>query len=195
MTTSNTHKAVRAIVDYGGLAVFAAGYLVTRDLVQATWWLVAGSAVSLIIGFAVERRVAPMPLLAGGAALLFGALTLIFHNPAFIKAKPTVMNLLFAVLLTGGLLIGKNPLKMLLGESLRLSDQAWRSLTIRYSAFFAAMAVLNLVVWKTQSDAVWVAFRFPGLMILAILFSLTQVPFMMKHMREGEAEAPPPPTD
>jgi intracellular septation protein len=195
MTTSNTHKAVRAVVDYGGLAVFAAGYLVTRDLVQATWWLVAGSAVSLFIGFAVERRVAPMPLLAGGAALLFGALTLIFHNPAFIKAKPTVMNLLFAGLLTGGLLIGKNPLKMLLGESLRLSDGAWRSLTIRYSAFFAAMAVLNLVVWKTQSDAVWVAFRFPGLMVLAILFSLTQVPFMMKHMREGEAEAPPPPTD
>jgi len=195
MTTSNSHKTIRAVVDYGGLAVFAVGYLVTRDLVEATWWLVAGSAVALAIGFAVERRVAPMPLLAGGAALLFGALTLIFDDPAFIKAKPTVMNLLFAALLTGGLVAGKNPLKMLLGESLRLSDRAWRSLTLRYSAFFVAMAVLNLVIWKTQPDAVWVAFRFPGLMILALLFSLTQVPFMMKHMRAGEAEAPPPPVD
>ena len=75
MTTRTTHKAVTAIVDYGGLAVFAVGYLVTRDLIAATWWLVAGSAVALAIGFAAERRVAPMPLLAGGAALLFGALT------------------------------------------------------------------------------------------------------------------------
>ena len=121
MTTRTTHKAVTAVVDYGGLAVFAVGYLVTRDLIAATWWLVAGSAVALAIGFAAERRVAPMPLLAGGAALLFGALTLIFK------------------------------------------------------------------------DAVWVAFRFPGLLILALVFSITQVPFMMKYMKEPEA--PPPPTD
>lgn len=192
----STHKAVAATVDYGGLAVFAIGYLVSgRDLIAATWWLVAGSAVALAIGFAVERRVAPMPLLAGGAALLFGALTLIFHDVAFIKAKPSIVNTVFAVLLVGGVLLGKNPLKMLLGESLKLPDPAWRSLSFRYAAFFIAMAVLNLFVWKTQPDAVWVAFRFPGLLILAVLFSLTQVPFMMKHMKDEDAEAPPPPTD
>ena len=194
MTTRTTHKAVTAIVDYGGLAVFAVGYLVTRDLIAATWWLVAGSAVALAIGFAAERRVAPMPLLAGGAALLFGALTLIFNDVAFIKAKPTIVNFVFATLLLGGVLLGKNPLKMLLGESLKLPDAAWRSLSFRYAAFFVAMALLNLFVWLTQPDAVWVAFRFPGLLILAVVFSLTQVPFMMKHMKD-EAEAPPPPTD
>ena len=192
MATSK-HKAVTAIVDYGGLAVFAVGYLITRDLIAATWWLVAGSAVALAIGFAAERRVAPMPLLAGGAALLFGALTLIFNDVAFIKAKPTIVNFVFAVLLVGGVMLGKNPLKMLLGESLKLSEPAWRSLSFRYAAFFVAMALLNLFVWKTQSDAVWVLFRFPGLLILAVVFSITQVPFMMKHMKE--AEAPPPPTD
>ncbi|HEX6859379.1 MAG TPA: inner membrane-spanning protein YciB [Caulobacteraceae bacterium] len=191
--SSSTHKTVRAVVDYGGLAVFAVGFLLTRDLVQATWWLVAGSALSLAVGFAVEKRVAPMPLIAGGAALLFGVLTLVFHNPAFIKAKPTVVNLLFAAGLLGGLAIGKNPLKMLLGESLTLSDRAWRSLSIRYGLFFIAMAGLNLVVWLKFSDAVWVFFRFPGLAILAVAFSLTQVPFMMKHMKD--AEAPPPPVD
>jgi intracellular septation protein len=190
---ASKHKAVTAIVDYGGLAVFAVGFLITRDLIAATWWLVAGSAVALAIGFAAERRVAPMPLLAGGAALLFGALTLIFNDVVFIKAKPTIVNLTFAVLLVGGVLLGKNPLKMLLGESLKLSDPAWRSLSFRYAAFFVAMALLNLFVWKTQPDAIWVAFRFPGLLILAVVFSITQVPFMMKHMKE--AEAPPPPTD
>lgn len=190
---ASKHKAITAIVDYGGLAVFAVGFLLTRDLIAATWWLVAGSAVAIAVGFAVERRVAPMPLLAGGAALLFGALTLVFHDVAFIKAKPTIVNLIFAVLLMGGVLLGKNPLKMLLGESLRLPDGAWRSLSFRYAAFFVAMALLNLFVWKTQSDAIWVAFRFPGLLVLAVAFSLTQVPFMMKHMKD--AEVPPPPID
>jgi len=194
MTTSNTHKTIRAVVDYGGLAIFAVGFLVTHDLVKATWWLVAGSAVALAIGFAMEKRVAPMPLIAGGAALVFGALTLIFHNPAFIKAKPTVVNLLFAGALLGGVALRKNPLKMLLGESLTLPDNAWRTLTVRYGLFFAAMAVLNLFVWWKFSDTVWVFFRFPGLLILAVLFSLTQVPFMAKYMKD-EAEAPPPPVD
>lgn len=191
--SSSTHKSVRAVVDYGGLVVFAVGFVLTHDLIRATWWLVVGSAAALAIGFAVEQRVAPMPLIAGGAALIFGALTLVFHNPAFIKAKPTVVNFLFATGLFGGLALGKNPLKMLLGESLTLPDPAWKSLSIRYGLFFTAMAVLNLVVWMTMSDAAWVFFRFPGLLILAVLFSFTQVPFMMKNMKE--AEAPPPPVD
>lgn len=194
MTTSSTHQIVRGVVDYGGLAVFAAGFVITGDIVQATWWLVAGSAAALALGFAVERRVAPMPLIAGAGALIFGAMTLAFNDPAFIKAKPTVVNLLFAAGLLGGLAMRRNPLKMLLGESLSMPDTAWRSLSVRYAVFFIAMAVLNLVVWLTMSDAAWVFFRFPGLLILALVFSTTQVPFMMKHMR-GEPEAPPPPVD
>src|SRR5689334_4693766 len=133
--SSRTHQTVRMIVDYGGLAVFAAGFLLTHDLIKATWWLVVGSVVALAIGFAVERRVAPMPLISGGAALIFGALTLVFHNPAFIKAKPTVVNFLFAAGLLGGLAMRKNPLKMLLGESLSLPDDAWKSLSVRYALF------------------------------------------------------------
>jgi intracellular septation protein len=188
---SRTHQTIRMVVDFGGLAAFAIGYVMTRDLIQATWWLVAGSAVSLAVGFAFERRVAPMPLMAGGAALLFGALTIAFNNPDFVKAKPSVVNVIFAVLLAGGMAMGKNPLKMLLGESLRLPDDVWRTLTFRYAAFFLAMAALNLAVWKTQPEAVWVFFRFPGLLILALLFSAAQAPLMMKHMK-GDPDVPPP---
>jgi intracellular septation protein len=188
---SRTHQTVRMVVDFGGLAAFAVGYVLTRDLIQATWWLVAGSAVSLAVGFAFERRVAPMPLLAGGAALLFGALTIVFNNPDFVKAKPTVVNAIFAALLLGGMATKRNLLKMLLGESLRLPDDVWRTLTFRYAAFFIAMAVLNVVVWKTQPEAVWVFFRFPGLLLLALLFSVAQAPLMMKHMK-GDPDIPPP---
>ncbi len=184
------HKWVRGAVDYGGLVAFVAGYFTTRDLVQATWWLVGGSAVSLLIGLIFERRIAPFPAIAGGAAVLFGSLTLIFHDVTFVKMKPTVMNGLFAVVLLGGLAMGKTPLKLLLGEAVKMPDDGWRRLSLNYGLFFLVLAVLNEVVWRTQPDKIWVVFRFPGLLILSVLFSFAQVPLMMKYAKTDE---PPPP--
>ncbi len=209
-----SHAAVRAIVDYGGLAVFVAAFFLRlrfaattgglgwtiamgghgpRDITAATIWLVIGSAVALLVGLIAERRLAPMPLIAGGFALVFGGLTIALHDPRFIKIKPTAANLSFGVVLLAGMALRKNPLKWLLGEALVLPEDAWRKLTLRYALYFLAMAVLNEVVWRTQSDAVWVLFRMPGLLILVILFSCTQVPFMMKYMKTSEP--PPPPTE
>jgi intracellular septation protein len=187
-----TRSWIRAAVDYGGLVAFLAGFLITRNVVQATWWLVAGSAAALALGFIAERRVAPMPLIAGGAALIFGALTLVFKDPSFIKMKPTVMNLAFAAALLIGLLLGKNPLKMLMGEALVMSRAVWRTFTLRYGLFFLTLAIVNEVVWRTQPDGVWVLFRFPGLLLITLAFSLTQTPLIMRGMKEAEAEGGPP---
>lgn len=186
---STARRWVRGTVDYGGLLAFVIGYIVTRDAVQATWWLVAGSAAGLVLGFAVERRVAPMPLLAGGAALLFGGLTLIFDDARFVKMKPTFVNLAFAGFLIGGSLLNRNPLKVLMGQALVMTDRAWKTLTWRYGFYFLAIAILNETVWRTQPEPVWVAFRFPGLQVLALTFSFIQVPLIMKGMKGAEAEA------
>ena len=213
--SKQTHAAVRAIVDYGGLALFVLAYFAKlrfiaaptsalhwtlaiggpgpRDLTGATWWLVIGSALGLLVGLIVERRLAPMPMIAGGFALVFGTLTLVFHNPEFIKIKPTASNLVFAIALFGGLWLKRNPLGWLLGDAIPLPDEAWRKLTLRYALFFLGMAVLNEVVRRTQSNDVWVLFRMPGLLLLALAFSATQVPFMMKYLHSSEA--PPPPTE
>lgn len=193
------HNAlVRAVVDFGGLAAWAAAFcymmLVMKlpsqeALLQATWWLMGGSIVALVLGLIAERRVAPMPLFAGLVALVFGGLALVFQDTLWVKIKPTAINLTFAAACLIGTAMGKNPLKLLLGSAIRLSPPAWRRLTIRYGLFFVAMAVLNEVVWRTQPDSVWVVFRFPGLQILSVLFALTQVPMMMKDMRAVEAAA------
>lgn len=192
--TAQSRRWVTYFVDYFALAAFLIGYFVTgRDLQQATWALVAGSAVALVVGFAVERRLAPFPALAGGAALLFGGLTLIFHDVRFLKMKPTVMNLLFAGLMFGGLALRKHPLKLLLGEAFEMPEAAWRNLTLRYGLFFTALAAVNELVWRTQSEATWVLFRFPGLMLITLVFSLIQAPFLMKYVKG--AELPPPPVE
>jgi intracellular septation protein len=177
---------IRSVVDYVGPVAFLIGYLVTRNMIMATWALVAGSAVGLLVGFVTEKRVAPMPLLAGGAALFFGVLTLVFKDPRFIKIKPTAINLLLSAVLLGGLALKKDPLKLLMGDAIHLTAAGWRTLTVRYGIFFACVAALNEVVWRTQPDGVWVVFRMPGLPLLAVLFSFAQVPFMMKQMKAAE---------
>lgn len=192
MSSPKTHRRVRAFVDYFAPLVFLLAFLATRDVVKATAALVAGSVVALVVGFVYEKRIAPMPLVAGGAALLFGGLTLVFKDPRFIYVKPTVINLGFAAFLLGGMMLKRNPLKALLGEAFRLPDSAWRTLTLRYGIFFVCVAILNEIVWRTQPEAIWVAFRFPGLQILALVFSFTQIPLMMKHQ---EDEPAPPPTE
>ena len=189
---------VRAVVDYGGLAVFLIAYFVARmvlkqpgnpALLTATWGLVAGSALALLVGLIVERRIAPLPLFAGLAALIFGGLTLIFHNPIFVKIKPTAINLALAGVMLIGTAMGKNPLRALFADALHLSPQGWRKLTIRYGIFFLVMAAANEVVRRTQPDSVWILFRFPGLQVLSLLFAVTQVPMMMKDMKALETAA------
>jgi intracellular septation protein len=190
--SQQTRDWIRYFVDYFALLVFLVAFFATgRNLPQATWWLVGGSGVAILVGIAVERRLAPFPLIAGGAALVFGGLSLVFHDPRLLKIKPTVMNLVFAAVLLGGLVMGKHPLKLLLGDAFEMPENAWRTLTLRYGLFFIVLAVLNEIVWRTQSDSVWVLFRFPGLAILTVFFSLTQAPMLARHLKGGEM--PPPP--
>jgi intracellular septation protein len=192
---SSHSTLVRAVVDYGGLVAWLGSFLVywlvlklpkPDALLDATWWLVGGSAAALAAGWFAERRIAPLPLFAGLVALVFGAMALFFHDPRFIKIKPTVTNLCFAALMLGGVAMGKNPLKALFATSLNLSAAGWKRLTIRYGFFFLAMAALNEAVWRTQPDQVWVLFKFPGMEILVILFAASQVPMMMKDMKAME---------
>ena len=190
MTLTPQQKTIlRMVIDYSGAAAFVIGYFVTKDFQKATWVLVIVSALALAVGFGAERRVAPLPLIYGGAALVFGALTLIFHDPRFVKMKTTFVDLSLGVAMLVGLYLGKSPIKLLVGESLKMSEGGWKTLTLRFGVFFIGLAILNEIVWRTQPDKVWVLFRMPGLLIIAFLFSFTQIPMMMKEAKALEAAA------
>lgn len=212
-TAGATHKPptwVRQVVDFGALAAFAAVFLFFRlrglpgseALVHATWGLVAGSIVAVGVGLWVEKRLALMPLLVGGFALVFGVLTIVFHDDLFVKLKVTVLNGCLAVALLGGLAMGKQPLKALLGSVIPVNDRAWRILTLRYGLYFAAVAVVNelvrseaLVAWaaarlgRTGVDPadVWVSFR-GVLWVASSVFGLANIPLIMKNLIAADAE-------
>lgn len=183
----------RTAIDYIGPAALLVGWLVHRDILAATWWLVAGSALSLALTYALLKRVAPMPLLWGGAALVFGVLGLVFHDPRIVKMKTTVIDLALGAFLLGSLAWQRgapgrraNPLSVMLGDAVHLTEAGWRRLTWSYGLFFLAMAVANEVIWRTQPDRVWVLFRFPGLPLLAVLFAFTQTPTLLKEQRSAD---------
>lgn len=190
---------IRQAVDFGALLAFMAAYAVNRfargldgqeALVQATWVLVGASALALIVGHVVEKRLAPLPLLTGGFALIFGVLTLVFHDPTLLKIKLSIQNGLLAVVLLGSLPLRKYPFKYLLGEAIKITDAGWRGLTMRYGVYFALVAIVNEVVWRTQSDDTWVAFR-GGLWMASAAFGIWQVFYIMKHLIKDEEPARP----
>ncbi|HEX8471995.1 MAG TPA: inner membrane-spanning protein YciB [Brevundimonas sp.] len=183
---------IRQAVDFGALLCFAIAYFVTKDMIKATWVLVAASAVALIVGYLVERRFAPLPLITGAFALVFGGLTIFFHDESIIKIKLTVQNAMLAIVLLGSLPLNKSPFKYLLGDAIKVTDQAWRGLTLRYGLYFGAIAIANEIVWRTQPDGTWVQFRV-GLWILACVFGLIQIPYIMKHMIKDEEPGPTSP--
>lgn len=208
---------IRSAVDFGALLAFGLAFAVARlrglegsdAMIQATAVLVAASAIALLVGWLVERRLAPLPAIAGGFALVFGGLTLLFQDDTFVKLKLTIQNLLMAGVLLGGLALNKLPFKFLLGETLRLPDHAWRVITLRYGLFFIAVAVLNEILRRQTAidwlwslvgaqpadvNDVWTSFRV-GLWIAASVFGIAQVPFIMRHMQSGEPPAAPPTPD
>ena len=122
-----------------------------------------------------------MPTVGAGIVLIFGGLTIYFDNEVFIKMKPTIINLIFAIILYGGMLVKKPLLKILLGAALRLEEEGWRILTYRWIGFFIALAVLNEIIWRTQTTDIWVNFKVFGILPITFIFTMTQFPLIKKH--------------
>lgn len=151
---------------------------------MATGVLIGCTALTLAITYYLERKIALNPLISGIVIAFFGGLTIALHDDTFIKMKPTLVNLLFAAILLGGLLKKKSLLKPLLGTALHLTDRGWNILSFRWGIFFIVLAMLNEYIWRNYREAFWVNFKVFGMLPLTMLFMACQYPLIMKHHKD-----------
>ena len=179
-------QLVKLAIDLVPLLAFFATYM-TLGLHWATGVLMLTSVVSMIASHFALGKISPTLLMSTALVLGFGALTLYFNDPRFIQMKPTIVYLLFAGFLFAGLLLGKPILQAVLGEALKLTDEGWSKLSVRWGFFFVAMAALNEIVWRNFSETAWASFKVFGFLPLTLLFFASQYAFIERHRKVGDA--------
>ena len=174
---------IKFITDFGPLLVFFTIYFKNNyDLKLAIPPFIIVTLIALVIVYFLERKIPIVPLTSGILITLFGGLTLYFDNKILFYMKPTIINLLFAcVLFFGQYITKKSLLKIFFQNSLNLRDEGWNKLNYRWIYFFIFIAILNEIVWRTQSEVFWVNFKVWGLLPITFLFTASQVPLIKKY--------------
>jgi intracellular septation protein len=170
----------RSLVDFGPLLLFFAAYRLF-DLYAATATVMVAAVAAVFLGYVFDRKLHPVPVMTAVIVLVFGGLTLYLNDKMFIKMKPTMIYGLFAAVLLGGLAVNRLFIKYIFQAAVVLEERHWRVLTARFGGFCLGMAVLNELIWRNFSEGAWVNFHTFGAIALTLLFSLSQVPFLIKH--------------
>jgi intracellular septation protein len=155
----------------------------------ATAVFIPAVLIALVISYAKTRHLPVMPVVTAIVVVVFGGATLILQDEQFIKLKPTIIYVLFGGVLIGGLAFGKPLLGIVFDSVFNLTEEGWRKLTLRWALFFFALAVLNEIVWRTQSTDFWVAFKVFGVVPLTFVFAALQYPLLTKYTVSEPAEA------
>ena len=165
------------VTDIGPLAIFFFFYYNSdKNLKIAIPPLIVATIIAVLLVWFWEKKIPMVPLLSGILITLFGGLTIYFDNPIFIYMKPTIINTLFGLAILFGRFFTKDPiLKKILGKSLPLSDEGWEILNNRWMYFFFGLAILNELVWRTQSEEFWVNFKVWGMLPITFIFTAFQI--------------------
>lgn len=174
---------IKFTADFGPLLIFFIIYLNNEnDLKVAIPPFIVATLIALIVIYFLEKRIPMVPLISGVLITFFGGLTLYFDNKIFFYMKPTIINILFAAVLFFGRYFTQKPLlKIFFQNAFNLEDEGWKKLNYRWIGFFLFIAILNEIVWRTQSEAFWVSFKVWGLLPISFLFAISQVPLMNKY--------------
>ena len=178
------HNGRKMLFDFGPLLLFFGANYIYSDLMLSVKVLVAATLVSLALSWHFDRKISVMAAIGCAALVFFAGLTLYFDNELFIKIKPTVVTLLFAALIAGGRLLGRNPLAAIIGKQITLTAQGWRAISWLWVAMFVTSAIANEVAWRSLSTDDWITFKVFGLTGISFLFFALSVPILQKHQRQ-----------
>jgi len=174
---------LKFITDFGPLLIFFSIYYKSgNNLSVAIPPLIIATLVAVVVVYFIEKKIPYVPLLGGIIISVFGGLTLYFNNPVFLYIKPTIINIIFAItLLIGKIFFNKNFISILFKSAFQLDELGWTKLNNRWAFFFIFLALLNELVWRTQSEIMWVNFKVWGILPLTFIFTALQLPLINKH--------------
>ena len=174
------NKFLKIISDFGPLLIFFIFYK-KYGMIEAILPLIIATVISIIIMYCFEKKISPMPIIGAVLVSVFGGLTIYFDNKVFFYMKPTIINILFAlILIYGKFFLKKSLLQLLLENSIKLKDEGWKILTDRWIYFFIFLAFLNEMVWRTQSEEIWVQFKVFGILPITFVFTMFQIKILEK---------------
>ena len=174
------NKFLKIISDFGPLLIFFIFYK-KYGMIEAILPLIIATVISIIIMYCFEKKISPMPIIGAVLVSVFGGLTIYFDNKVFFYMKPTIINILFAlILMYGKFFLKKSLLQLLLENSIKLKDEGWKILTDRWIYFFIFLAFLNEMVWRTQSEEIWVQFKVFGILPITFVFTMFQIKILEK---------------
>jgi intracellular septation protein len=183
MNKTVPHPLFKLATELGPLVIFFIANA-RFHLFVATGAFMVAVIVAMTVSYVVTRHVPIMALVTGVIVLVFGTLTLVLHDETFIKVKPTIIYGLFAAILGGGLLFGRSLIAIMFDQMFNLTAEGWRLLTMRWAMFFCAMALLNEIIWRTQTTDFWVAFKAFGVIPLTMVFAVIQMPLIKRYHLE-----------
>jgi len=171
------------VTEFGPLLVFFSFYYRNdKSLEIAIPPFIIATLIALIIVWIMEKKIPMIPLIGGILITFFGGLTIYFNNPVFIYIKPTIINVLFGLAFLFGKFFTNEPiLKKMLGKTLQLTDEGWSILNTRWIFFFFSLAILNEIVWRTQSEEFWVNFKVWGMLPITFIFTAFQFNIINKY--------------
>jgi intracellular septation protein len=166
--------------------VFTFGGTEYSGFIVATVVFVPVLLLAMGILWALTGKLSRIQVFTAFMVIFFGALTAWFNDERFFKMKTSIVNGLFAVILGAGLLRGKSLLKYIMGEMLPMEDEGWMILTKRLAFGFAALAVINEIVWRTMSTDAWVKIETLGFPIALFLYLWLQIVTLQKYVIEPD---------
>ena len=199
MEKKEEHAPTKSILEFVPLVTFFLAYyyfpnsnnltgeeLSVEKIIFATKVFVPILLFASFLSYLILRTISKMSLITALLVIFFGALTIWFRDPTFIKMKPTIIYLSFASILIIGLMRNKSLLQSLMGSTLALEERGWMLLTKRIIIFFICLAFLNELVWRYFGQDQWVNFKTFGLPILSLIFFAFQYRLFQKHLIDKE---------
>ena len=195
MEKKEENSLIKSVLEFVPLAIFFLAYyyfpnsnnltgeeLSVEKIIFATKVFVPILLFASLLSYLILRTISKMSLITALLVIFFGALTIWFRDPTFIKMKPTIIYLSFASILIIGLMRNRSLLQSLMGSTLILEERGWILLTKRIIIFFISLAFLNEFVWRYFGQDQWVNFKTFGMPILSLLFFAFQYRLFQKHL-------------